>query len=152
MYKRQIISGKAFPNSFITLYIFSVPIVVTVKTSDDGSWSYRFDKELEDGNHEVYIGVTDNAGRIVAKSEPFKFIKTAEAYTETSPTSELATPEEIDINRFDSKYMILIVLSVSVVSIGLLLILLGLYMKTSKSIVENTKRSENYENELDSTS
>ena len=50
-----------------------------VKTDADGSWEYRFDKELEDGEHEVYVGVTDNAGKIIAKSEPFVFIKEAQA-------------------------------------------------------------------------
>jgi hypothetical protein len=47
-------SGKALPNSFITLYIYSDPVVVTVKTDEDGNWSYILDKELEDGHHEVY--------------------------------------------------------------------------------------------------
>ncbi len=75
------ISGKALPNSFITLYIYSDPIVVTVKTDEDGNWSYILDKELEDGKHEVYAAVTDNTGKITSKSPAFAFVKTAQAIT-----------------------------------------------------------------------
>jgi hypothetical protein len=120
-----LISGKALPNSFITLYIFSTPVVVTVKTAPDGNWNYRFDKELEDGQHEVYIGVTDNAGKLVAKSSPFPFVKEAEAFGPiTGVTPQPATSE----SSFVSQYMIYLVLSISVVAIGLVLILLGLYL------------------------
>lgn len=74
------LSGKGLPNSFVTLYIYSdSPIIVTVKTDANGDWVYELDKELEDGNHEVYVAVTDNTGKITAKSEPLPFVKTAEA-------------------------------------------------------------------------
>ncbi len=82
------ISGKALPNSFITLYIYSDPIVVTVKTDEDGNWSYILDKELEDGNHEVYAAVTDNTGKITSKSPAFVFVKTAQAIT---PQAQIGT-------------------------------------------------------------
>lgn len=75
------ITGKALPNSFITLYIYSSPLVVTVKTDEDGNWSYLLDKELEDGKHQVYAAVTDNTGKITSKSKAFAFIKTAQAIT-----------------------------------------------------------------------
>lgn len=84
--------GKALPSSFITLYIYSEkPIIVTVKTDDNGNWSYILDKTLEDGQHEIYVTVTDNLGKITAKSEPVPFAKTAQAITiidkeKTSPT------------------------------------------------------------------
>ncbi len=124
-----LISGTALPNSFITLYIFSTPIVVTLKTDEDGGWNYRFDKELEDGTHEVYIGVTDNAGKIVAKSNGFSFVKEAEAFTgltvneDVKPAQVVAQP-----SSFLSDYMVYLVLSISTVAIGLVLILLGLHL------------------------
>lgn len=120
-----IISGKGLPNSFVTLYIFSTPIVVTLKTDTEGSWIYRFDKELEDGAHEVYVGVTDNAGKIVAKSQPFSFVKEAEAFTATDAAPVV---EEVPTRSFASQYMVYLVLSISVVAIGLVLILLGLHL------------------------
>jgi hypothetical protein len=53
--------------------------VLTVKTDADGNWSYILDKDIEDGSHQAYVAVTDNTGKITAKSEPLAFIKTAEA-------------------------------------------------------------------------
>jgi len=127
---QAVISGIALPNSFVTLYIFSTPIVVTVKTEEDGSWKYRFDKELEDGEHTVYIGLTDNAGRIVAKSEPFRFVKEAQAFTPADAAGiGSITTESVDDSLLSS-YMIYLILSISVVSIGLVLILLGLHLDT----------------------
>jgi hypothetical protein len=75
------VKGKALPNSFVTLYIFSTPTIVTVRTEADGSFEYTFSKELEDGEHQVFVALTDNTGDIVAQSAPFTFIKQAEAFT-----------------------------------------------------------------------
>lgn len=126
-----ILTGKALPNSFVTLYIFSTPIVVTVKTDQDGSWNYRFDKELEDGQHQVYVGVTDNAGKIIAKSNPFTFVKTAQAFSPSDDTAA-AAPVVVEQKSFLSEYMVYLVLSISVVAIGLVLILLGLHLDNEK--------------------
>ena len=79
--KALSLSGKGLPNSFVTIYIFSDPIVVTVKTDADGNWIYELDKQLEDGEHEAYVAVTDSTGKIAGKSEPLRFVKTAEAAT-----------------------------------------------------------------------
>lgn len=73
--------GRALPNSFVTLYVFSEPIVVTLKTDEYGEWTYTLDKELPDGNHEVYTAITDSGGRVLAKSEPLPFVKVASALT-----------------------------------------------------------------------
>lgn len=131
--ERAFISGRGLPNSYVTIYIFSTPVIVTVKTDADGGWSYTFDKELEDGEHEVYIGVTDNAGKIVAKSEPLRFVKQAQAFTpidvEASAGAVIQTPQN---TTFNSQRVILIILSISVVVIGLLLILLGLHVSTRR--------------------
>lgn len=126
---KAIISGKALPNSFVTLYIFSNPVIVTVKTDADGNWNYRFDKEIADGTHEVYVGVTDNAGRLIAKSEPLQFVKTAEAFSPVDVTegASVLSQSETEEPLF-SGYMLLLVASISVVSIGLVLILLGLHL------------------------
>lgn len=73
--------GKGLPNSFVTVYIFSTPTVVTVKTDSEGNWEYTLDKELADGNHEMYVAMTDNAGKILAKSTAIPFVKEANAIT-----------------------------------------------------------------------
>ncbi len=80
--KRIKISGKGPANSYVTVYIYSgQPVIITVKTDSNGDWTYTMDKELENGDHEVYVAVTNNSGAIQAKSEPLSFIKTAQAVT-----------------------------------------------------------------------
>ncbi len=128
-----LITGKGLPNSFVTLYIFSTPIVVTVRTGRDGSWSYILDRELDDGEHDVYVGITDNAGRIVAKSERFTFVKTAQAYAPVGASVDSAvtqTPEEPSLLTM---HALLIVSSIAVVALGLVLILLGIHVRLRRS-------------------
>lgn len=75
-----LLEGVAIPNSFVNIYIYSdTPIIVTVKTDDLGHWNYELDKDLENGDHEVYVVLTDNTGKITSKSKAFNFIKTADA-------------------------------------------------------------------------
>lgn len=135
-----VITGRSLPNSFVSLHIFSTPIVVTVKTDAEGAWSYIFDKELDDGNHEVYASITDNAGRIVAKSNPFPFVKTAEAFTPidaaaTVENSNTTTDEPSLINEF----MLLAIGSIAIVGLGLVLILIGLHVHRREDLVPSYK-------------
>jgi hypothetical protein len=93
-FKEEItFTGRALPNSFVTLYVFSTPVVVTVKADASGAWSYTLDSELEDGNHELYVATVDAGGRILARSPAIPFIKRAEA-AEFTP---LLIPETPDI-------------------------------------------------------
>ncbi|MFW6210049.1 MAG: Ig-like domain-containing protein, partial [Patescibacteria group bacterium] len=75
------IAGVALPNSLVRLYIYSSPTIVTVETDADGAFVYTFEKELADGEHEVYVAITDNTGAIIAQSQPFRFVKEAAAFT-----------------------------------------------------------------------
>ncbi len=90
--KKLLLSGSALPNSFVTLYIFSTPIVVTVKADSSGAWTYTLDKELPDGAHQVVSAITDEGGHILAKSETLPFVKVAAAVSVGSnallPTNE----------------------------------------------------------------
>jgi hypothetical protein len=79
--KKITISGKVLPNSYTTLYIYSTPIIVTVKADANGDWQYTLDKELDDGEHTIYTATVNNTGKILAKSSAFTFVKTAEAAT-----------------------------------------------------------------------
>lgn len=126
---RAVISGKGLPNSFVTLYVYSTPLVVTVKTDSEGGWSYIFDKELENGDHEVYVGITDNAGRIVAKSSPLPFVKTAEAFTDVNAALQGGAVSEPSLLKGNSMLM---VGSIAVVALGLVLLLLGIHVSRKK--------------------
>jgi|GEM_PF-2046833 len=123
-----LVKGTAPPNSFVTLYIFSTPVVVTVKTDAEGNWEYTFDKELEDGEHEVYVGITDNTGQIVAKSQPFRFVKEAQAITTVDQEAIADLQQPPPPTGIESQTSLLMVASISVVSIGLVLILLGMLL------------------------
>lgn len=128
------IRGRGLPNSFVTLFIYSTPVVVTVKTDADGNFVYEFERELEDGSHEVYAAVTDNRGAIVAKSAPFGFIKQAEAFT------PLATTQETQITNGPDSFspvtnVFLVISSLVVLMFGLILIILGLMVRREPTIV-----------------
>ncbi|MCF7815497.1 MAG: hypothetical protein K9M10_01910 [Candidatus Pacebacteria bacterium] len=130
--KRAIISGRALPNSFVTLYIYSTPIVVTVRTDSDGGWSYILDKELENGTHEVYAGITDNAGYVVARSNPLPFVKTAEAYTNAAVTEKITVQADPSFFRTNALFAIA---SIAIAAIGLVLLLLGLHVREEESVL-----------------
>lgn len=79
----QKLSGRAFPNQSIMVYIYSdVPLVVLTRTDEFGNWTYTLQAPLREGEHEVYVTVNDNTGKIVKKSEPYHFfVKEARAVT-----------------------------------------------------------------------
>lgn len=127
---RATIKGVGLPNSFVTLYIFSTPTIVTVRTEADGSFVYTFSKELEDGEHQVFVALTDNTGAILAQSEPFTFIKRAQAFTPvdaaevTAGIAPAASADQVAPYR--------LVLGMSVFALGILLILLGVGLHTNR--------------------
>lgn len=121
--KKIEFSGKALPNSFATLYIYSIPILVTVKTDNEGYWSYTLDKELEDGKHHVYVGITDVKGNVVVKSSPIPFIKVAKAVT-LEDIAPVIQPDETpsfvgNIYFYGSIAVILILLILLIIFIGI---------------------------------
>ena len=83
------LSGTAVPNALVTLYIYSTPTIVTVKADSLGNWSYDVKEDLEDGDHEAFVAVTDNTGKITSYGEGIAFVKTAEAVT-IRPIAEAA--------------------------------------------------------------
>lgn len=126
---RAQIKGKGLPNSFVTLYIFSTPTIVTIKTDADGSFVYTLDKELEDGTHDVFVALTDNTGSIVAQSNPFSFIKEAEAFTPVdAAANDQITTDSVVQSATTNSYNT--VIGVSVLAFGLILLMLGISLRT----------------------
>lgn len=139
-----VITGTALPNSFVTLYIFSTPIIVTVRTGDDGSWSYRFDKELEDGTHEIYVGITDNTGKLVAKSSPFNFVKEAQAFTPVDAVSNGITTAESEATILGSDGLI-IALSAIIISLGFILLMISYFFtRRNQSTLHSTHVEQSF--------
>lgn len=125
------LKGRALPNSFITLYIYSTPIMVTVKTDSNGEWQYTMDKELENGNHTVYTATVNNTGNIVAKSTPFTFVKTAEAVTfqDIVPIQVAQAVTVVEKPGFLQSKNIFFVIIGALMMAGVILILIGLLSK-----------------------
>tara|TARA_B100002051_G_C16745815_1_gene647531 strand:- start:2652 stop:5219 length:2568 start_codon:yes stop_codon:yes gene_type:complete len=148
---RPTFRGTALPNSFVTLYIFSSPTVVTVKTDEDGFFEFTFDKELEDGSHDVYVAVTDNTGSIIAQSDTFSFVKTAEAFTpitEDQPTEAIVYEEiESPINALN------MVGGISVISFGIILLMLGVGLrhKSSDYLAEGSSSASLESNQIETS-
>lgn len=134
------IRGSGLPNSFVTLYVFSSPVIVTVKTDEDGSFVYRFDKELEDGSHEVYVAFTDNTGSILAQSKPFTFVKEAQAFSPVDSETEIqpkTAPTVVESSTIDA---VQFVLAITIIVLGFFLLMLGINLReTAPKIVEETE-------------
>lgn len=122
-FKEEItFSGRALPNSFVTLYVFSTPVVVTVKADASGAWSYTLDTELEDGAHELYVATVDAGGRILAKSPAVPFIKRAEA-AEFTPLLIPETPDVTPLSLLQSNLTLVGIVAFIVFALIALIIL-----------------------------
>jgi hypothetical protein len=141
--KKLKISGKGPPNTYVTVYVYSDPIVLTIKTDNDGNWSYVLDQDVEDGQHEVYVAVTDNTGKVAEKSEPLAFIKTAEAVT-IIPPAEAAAAERAE-SPTEAWYKGGIFLFISIVFAGLMLALgsIGIYKHRTSRQSETISSKQN---------
>lgn len=116
-----LFSGKADPESVITLYIYSdLPLVVVVKTDEYGNWQYELKESLVDGEHEVYIALNDSTGKIVEKSNPLSFfVKEAKAVTLNDLIKEDNFPNFTDTEEDLKSYYI--ILSSSSIMVGILI-------------------------------
>lgn len=128
------IKGKGLPNSYVTIYVFSTPTIVTVRTDQDGSFEYTFEKELEDGEHEVYVAVTDNTGAIMARSNPFKFIKEAQAFTPVSATRGTVESSDASLSDFRAFDSYNIAIGLGILALGIILLVLGTGLRERTSI------------------
>jgi hypothetical protein len=125
------IKGRGLPNSFVTLYIFSSPTVVSVKTDADGVFVYTFDKELDDGQHDVYVAITDNAGEIIAHSEPFSFIKKAQAFTPIAAAdTAIVSPPAVTESGIAGYNL---AVGVGILALGLILLMLGIGLRYKRT-------------------
>ena len=136
--KRLRIEGTALPNSYVTVYVFSTPTIITVKTDERGQWSYTMDKELETGEHEVFVATVDNTGRLLARSESIPLTQTTEAAALGTFGIGEPTPAQ---NDFVQENFILIILAILLFAIIITLILSGGKKDEIKEMIDNTKNS-----------
>jgi hypothetical protein len=131
------ITGQVQPFSFVTLYIYSTPIVVTVRSDEAGKFEYTLNKTLEDGSHELYVATVNNSGKILARSDAIPFVQTAEAI-EYTPASVSKIDGPID----DAMQTLIILALILLLLIGLgVTVILG-YIKTQHSEDEKPQAIE----------
>ncbi len=123
--KKLHLSGKGLPNSFVTIYVYSDPIVLTVKTDSEGNWIYELDKELEDGQHEAYVAITDNTGKITGKSEPIAFVKSAQAVT-VIPAAQAAPEVTLPVTQHRTERDLFFLVAIIIGALAVALATIGL--------------------------
>jgi len=129
--KRVRLTGTGLPNSFITVYVFSTPVIVTVKTDSRGEWTYTLDKELDDGEHEVHVATVDNSGKILAKSNAVPFTQTASAASIGGFVGIGDDPDTGTGNFIQDNFLIVVII---IVLIGIL-ITISLFGKKELKVV-----------------
>lgn len=115
------INGRARPLAFVILYIYSeVPIVVTVRVNAFGKFEYKLSKTIPDGEHRVYVALTDSNGLIVEKSKPLAFVKEAQAI--------IIIPDSSDIVSVTAEkpFKLSTILLVTVIVVTLAILLAGI--------------------------
>ena len=130
---REVLSirGRARPLAFVVLYIYSeVPTVVTVRADAFGNFEYKLDKIIPDGEHRIYVALTDSNGLIVEKSKPLAFVKEAQAVVVTSDLlkGEVAITAESPV-----KFSTILLVTVIVVVVAIMLAVIVVFkVVTSK--------------------
>lgn len=130
------IKGKGRPISFVTIYIFSPSyLVLTTRTDENGNFEYILDKPLEEGEHGVYLTVTNNRGEITSRSDVFKFIKTPTALAAINPPTE--GEKVISPSEAFQKTALLLLIAIVILAIGIALIIIGILVQRGKKEIKN---------------
>lgn len=140
---RVEISGTSLPDSFVSLFIFSTTTVITVRTDETGAFAHTFEKKLEDGRHDVFAALTDNAGILIAQSYPYSFIKQESVFTSVTGVEGGKKDSEVerqfvwmpeDESRNDSDNITII--GISVIALGIILLLLSVGLRRKKDDID----------------
>lgn len=126
------IEGKGLPNTFVTIYIYSQPLVLITKVDSNGNFTYILDKPIEQGAHRIYVAITDNKGMIQERSNVFNFLKTPTMVAAIAP-SEI--PEQV-ISPTQNLYKIYSFFVISFIILGLIasLIIIDLLIRKKSKI------------------
>lgn len=141
--KNLKLSGTGPANTLLNVFVYSeLPTILTVKTDADGNWSYTLEKSLDDGEHQVYVAVTDHTGKIAAKSEPLAFVKTAQAATVIPPAEAETLENSVSPveKRKVSDMMLLGIVAVFALLVAILLI--GYLIRRKKAHAHNGETVE----------
>jgi|GEM_PF-6024458 len=140
--KQIEIKGKALPNSFVTIYIYSTPIMVTVKTDSRGDWQYTLNKELENGDHTIYTATVNNSGNIIAKSPGYLFTKTAEAVTLKNIPTTQASADTNKPGLLEGNSLIAVIMFILGVAVTALILIGVVNKKNKEGVVEKSNTTQ----------
>jgi len=123
-----VISGQADPNSIVTIYLYSeIPLLITAETDAYGNWRYELSESLVEGEHEIYVALNDNTGRVVKKGNPISFfIKEAKAI---SIEDFVASAPSSHASQTDRMINLYIFISIMIVVIGVMLFVIFIIHK-----------------------
>jgi hypothetical protein len=119
--KGYVLSGKCEPNSIATLYIYSdVPIVTTVATDEYGNWQYEFKESLEDGEHEVFVAINDDTGKVISKSNPLSFIVQEAKAVSATDITDIKKPLQTEEKKSDDMMIYYVTFAGIIIVLGIL--------------------------------
>ncbi|MDP2830492.1 MAG: Ig-like domain-containing protein [bacterium] len=115
-----VFAGQAEPNSVVTVYVYSdLPLVATAKVDEYGNWQYDLGSSLSEGEHEIYVAVNDNTGKVLSKSKPLNFfVKEAKA---VSIKDFIAPAASQTAKKSESSIKYYIIIAILTVVVGILL-------------------------------
>jgi len=120
--KGYALEGTAEADSVATLYFYSdLPLVATVKADEYGNWQYEFNESLIEGEHEIYVALNDNTGKVITKSNPFSFfVKEAKAASVKDFISDAAAPI-IPTSETGNLIKYYVIMAVLIITVGIIL-------------------------------
>lgn len=108
-----VLSGTCDPGSVCLVYVYTyVPMVYVASTDAVGNFTVNLGDNIMDGDHTVYVALTDDTGKITRKSTPLSlFVREAVAVTEDDflnpfAVQEEGLPMEEPVERYLRGYMI----------------------------------------------
>lgn len=131
------LTGQAEPNSTVTLYIYSdLPLVITAKANEYGNWQYEINESLIEGQHEVYVVINDNTGRVLQKSNPVNFfVEEAKAVSVkdfiSASTASTSSPEPTAKAKSLLNYYM--IFAIALIIIGILIFIIFLIQKKKQT-------------------
>ena len=129
-----VISGKAEPNSVATIYIYSdIPVVTTVSTDQYGNWRYEFDQPLTDGDHEIYVAINDDTGKVVNKSNPLSFFVRQARAVSSSEMAGIVSPTDTPSSATNNAMTLYMIIFAVIVAAAGILIFLFVIMQKNKT-------------------
>ena len=114
------IRGTAPQHAFVTLYVYSTPIIVTVRTDTWGSFDYELDAQLADGSHELFVASVNDTGKVLATSAPIPFVKTAEAISYT-PEAHVSSEDPVSAALLNTLPLVVVIALLTVMSVVVLI-------------------------------